>query len=240
MKYNMTWDGAFHALTWTVCLVGVLLFRAARSPVPSGSVQVPPGTAAPGPSTGNGGIAASPALSLENQIRASIATRKVAFLIGDGFDGTAAETVRRALVGQGALVEIIAPVLGRAMPARGEPLEADKTFKTGASVFYDALFIPGGDTSIATLQADGDALHWVQEAYKHAKPIAALGKGVDLLMVAALAEAVVADTSTAGVVSREGVVTARAVPPPADFVERFIAAIAEHRHWSRAVAAVPA
>jgi uncharacterized membrane protein len=33
MKYNMIWDGVFHALTWTACLVGVLLlFRAARSP----------------------------------------------------------------------------------------------------------------------------------------------------------------------------------------------------------------
>jgi len=31
MKYNMIWDGAFHALTWTACLVGVaLLFRAGR------------------------------------------------------------------------------------------------------------------------------------------------------------------------------------------------------------------
>jgi hypothetical protein len=36
------------------------------------------------------------------------------------------------------------------------------------------------------------------------------------------------------------VVTARSVPPPADFLERFIAAIAEHRHWERAVATVPA
>jgi uncharacterized membrane protein len=31
MKYNMIWDGAFHALTWTACLIGViLLFRAGR------------------------------------------------------------------------------------------------------------------------------------------------------------------------------------------------------------------
>ena len=31
MKYNMVWDGAFHALTWCVCAVGVvLLFRAGR------------------------------------------------------------------------------------------------------------------------------------------------------------------------------------------------------------------
>ncbi len=33
MKYNMIWDGAFHALTWTACFVGVLLlFRAGRVP----------------------------------------------------------------------------------------------------------------------------------------------------------------------------------------------------------------
>jgi uncharacterized membrane protein len=31
MKYNMVWDGLFHALTWTMCAVGVgLLFRAGR------------------------------------------------------------------------------------------------------------------------------------------------------------------------------------------------------------------
>jgi uncharacterized membrane protein len=30
-KYNMVWDGAFHALTWTTTLVGIgLLFRAGR------------------------------------------------------------------------------------------------------------------------------------------------------------------------------------------------------------------
>lgn len=31
MKYNMVWDGAFHAFTWMTCVIGVgLLFRAAR------------------------------------------------------------------------------------------------------------------------------------------------------------------------------------------------------------------
>ena len=31
MKYNMVWDGAFHALTWIMCAVGIaLLFRAGR------------------------------------------------------------------------------------------------------------------------------------------------------------------------------------------------------------------
>jgi uncharacterized membrane protein len=32
MKYNMIWDGCFHALTWTACLVGVvMLFHAGRA-----------------------------------------------------------------------------------------------------------------------------------------------------------------------------------------------------------------
>jgi uncharacterized membrane protein len=31
MKYNMVWDGLFHALTWTMCAVGIgLLFAAGR------------------------------------------------------------------------------------------------------------------------------------------------------------------------------------------------------------------
>lgn len=31
MKFNMIWDGMFHALTWTACVVGVvMLFRAGR------------------------------------------------------------------------------------------------------------------------------------------------------------------------------------------------------------------
>lgn len=33
MKYNMVWDGLFHALTWLMCALGVgLLFRAGRRP----------------------------------------------------------------------------------------------------------------------------------------------------------------------------------------------------------------
>jgi uncharacterized membrane protein len=31
MKYNMLWDGLFHAVTWTMCAIGIgLLFRAGR------------------------------------------------------------------------------------------------------------------------------------------------------------------------------------------------------------------
>jgi catalase len=209
--------------------------------VPTGPVQVPPGTSAPGPRGDNGGVTASPALSLENQPRSSISTRKIAMLVADGFDGASAEIVRATLVSRGAIVEVVAPVLGLIVPASGVPLEADKTFKTAASVLYDAVFVPGGEACIAVLESSGDAVHFVQEAYKHCKAIAAIGDAIDLLILAELDEATVAgDDGAAGVVSDLGVVTSRAVATAPELADAFVLAIARHRHWNRAVDDIPA
>ena len=38
---------------------------------------------------------------------------------------------------------------------------------------FDALYIPGGENSIATLLGNDKALHFVNETYKHCKAIAA-------------------------------------------------------------------
>ena len=38
MRFNMTWDGLFHALTWVITLVGILQLRSAadaQDPIPS-------------------------------------------------------------------------------------------------------------------------------------------------------------------------------------------------------------
>jgi catalase len=209
--------------------------------VPCGPIEVPPGTSAPGPRGDNGGIAASAALSLENQPHTSIATRKVAMLVADGFDSASAQIVRAALVARGAIVEVIAPVLGMITAQAGPSLEADKTFKTGASVFYDAVVVPGGETSVTVLEGDGDAVHFLQEAYKHGKSIAALGEAIDLLVLAELGEATLAsDEGATGVVSDLGVVTVRAPAAAPELADAFALAIAMHRHWGRAVEAVPA
>jgi catalase len=209
--------------------------------VPTGPVEVPPGTSAPGPRGGNGGITASAALSLDNQPKASIASRKVALLIADGFDGAAAEQLHRFLAARGAIVEVIAPVLGAATPAGGgAPLEVDKTYVTGTSVLYDALLLPGGEASIAELEANGDAIHWIQEAYKHAKPIAALGQAIELLELAELGDAILAGEEVGDVTVDRGLVTARKRASLEELASAFVAAIAKHRHWDRNVDAIPA
>jgi catalase len=213
--------------------------------VPTGPVEVPAGTSAPGPRGDNGGITASAALSLENQPRTTIATRKIAMLIAEGFDGEAAEVVRKVLAEQGAIVEVIAPVLGAIPAEAGATLEADKTYKTAASVFYDAIFVPGGALSVSALEANGDAVHFIQEAYKHCKPIAAVGEAVDLVILADIEDAVLADDEAAAgganaVVSDQGIVTSRAPKLTAELADAFVRAIAMHRHWSRDIDAVPA
>ncbi|HWO26653.1 MAG TPA: catalase [Kofleriaceae bacterium] len=209
-------------------------------PVPTEPVQVPPGTSAPGPRGDNGGVTASPALSLENQPKPGIATRKIAMLVADGFDGAAAGAVRAALVEGGAIVEVIAPVLGPVRPDAGTPLEADKTFQTAASVFYDAVLVPGGAASVAALRAIGDAVHFVREAFKHHKAIAAIGDAVDLLARADLGAAVLAGPAGDQVSADHGLVTVRGAGGVAALAAAFVEAIAQHRHWQRSVDAVPA
>jgi catalase len=176
-------------------------------------------------------------------------------LIAEGFDGVAAEIVRKALVDRGAIVEVIAPVLGMIAAQDGSRLEADKTYKTGASVFYDALFVPGGEACVAELDENGDAIHFLQEAYKHGKAIAAIGEAVELVGEADIDTAPEDDEAAAGegeseseegsargeaVVSQDGVVTCWEPAQAAEMVVAFVAAIAAHRHWDREIAAISA
>jgi len=98
-----------------------------------------------------------------------------------------------------------------------------------------------GKPCIALLEDNGDAIHFLQEAYKHYKAIAALGDAIDLLVIAELDEATVADgNGSAGVVSDLGVVTARAASDAGELGKAFALAIARHRHWERAVEDIPA
>jgi catalase len=162
-------------------------------------------------------------------------------MLADGFDGEAAEAVRRMLAARGAIVEVIAPVLGMVTPAGGgQAVEVDKTYITGTSVLYDALLLPGGEASTAVLESNGDALHWIQEAYKHFKPVAALGQAIELLELAELGDAILAGEQAGDVTVDRGLVTARKRTSAEEFASAFVAAIAKHRHWDRDVEAIPA
>ncbi len=169
----------------------------------------------------------SPALSMANTLKNSIQTRKIAFLVADGFDDAAVTNMTKALQAAGAMPKIIAPRGGTLSSAKGKELAVDFSLLTTSSVLFDAVYVPGGEASVAALQREADAVHFLNEAYKHCKAIAATGEGVTLLR-ASYAASELQEGSAAG----SGVVvsTATNVRQVAD---DFIAAIAEHRHWSR-------
>ncbi len=56
-----------------------------------------------------------------------------------------------------------------------------KTFANSSSTTYDAVFVPSGERSVTELVGLADAHEFVNEAYKHTKPIGAVGKGIELL-----------------------------------------------------------
>lgn len=115
----------------------------------------------------------SPALSMADTVKNTIKTRRIAFLTADGVDGDSLNAMKSKLEGEGAMVSVIAPKLGVLTAANGKKIPVDESFLTAASVLYDAVYVPGGVSSSATLESDADAVHFLNEAFKHCKAIAA-------------------------------------------------------------------
>ncbi len=162
----------------------------------------------------------------------TIATRKVAVLLADGFDDVALAEMNKALLTAGAAPKTIAPRLGVVTGVDGAELKVDCSFLTGASVLFDAVYIPGGDASVEALKPIAEVSEFVNEAYKHCKAIAASGSGVGLVARSLGEKFSESDTTGKLVGTADGVVTSRGPVTP-DFTTEFIAAIAQHRHWER-------
>jgi catalase len=163
----------------------------------------------------------SPVLRMANTIKNSIQTRKVAILATDGVDERSVHTMKEAIEAEGGVVEIVGCHLGFITSLNDEQLPVDDTVLTTASVVFDAVYVPGGANSVASIEADADAIHFLNEAFKHCKPIAADVTAVQVLEATYFAKKVQADE---GVLVQEDT---------AALAADFIAAIKQHRFWER-------
>lgn len=185
-------------------------------------------------------VPASPALSQISAAGDTIVSRKVAVLAADGVDVVGTQRFRELMQRRGAVVEVLAPVAGGTLRGgSGGELPVDRAFTTMASVLYDAVVVACGPDSVSTLSNDGYAVHFVVEAYKHLKAIGAYGAGIRLLRAAHIEARQADDTD---VVSDQSVVTTAAAADdfPEEFVDEFVAAMAQHRCWQRCTDPVPA
>jgi catalase len=168
----------------------------------------------------------SPALSMANGRKHGIATRKVAVLLADGYDRADLAMLRKALESGGAWLKIVAPQLG-AIPSHHDAVEADYSFRTGDSVLFDAIYIPGGRKSVDTLKRHVEVDDFIWDSWRHCKAIAASGAGVELL--AGLPGA----TSGKGRLTSVHGVVVTAGKANETMAEAFVQAIASGRHWAR-------
>jgi catalase len=178
------------------------------------------------PKKANPTLEESQALSMvenPNFPKDTIKTRKVAFLVADGFQDDAVSAMKMALATAGAKVCTVAPRLGVLTGENGEIENANFSLLTGSSVLVDAVYVPGGQASIAALMARPESAEFISEAYKHCKTIAATAEGIELLR-------------SAGVLS-DGQGSAGVFADPnldaGELAQSFIEALAQHRHWER-------
>lgn len=189
------------------------------------------GVNAPAQAPGSGVGAVSPALSQEHTKKTAL-TRKVAVLIENGFCARSATQMTDALQRAGVAAELVSSRLGMVTAKDGTQLEAAKDFTTADAVLYDAVYVPGGADSAAAFSKHSDARNFINEAFHHAKSIAASDEGVDLLAatdVAALAPA----QGQGELKTQLGVVSVKNAADMTGFFDEFIKLMAMHRHWAR-------
>ena len=172
----------------------------------------------------------SPALSVFSQPGdGSIKTRRIAIMVAEGTNVGAARSLHAGLVERGAVPRYVGIRLGTVQGVDGDTLEVEVTLETMPSVLFDALAIAGGEPAVELLGAVGQALEFIKDQYRHAKPILVIGEAAADL----LAKAGVPSTLPSGDPDPGLLVATSALGD--SFVEAFANAIARHRHHERSM-----
>ena len=158
----------------------------------------------------------SSALSQANTKFNSIATRKIAVLLSDGFSDSDFSTMKSALEKGKAEVKVIAPTGGTVKSDSNKKYKVDAAISTTESVLYDAVYVPGGNASVSGLMKHAKFIKFINEAIKHCKAIAVENEGEKLL-----------DKSFGKDFKEDKAIILNGKP------KDFIDAIAKHRNWDR-------
>ncbi|EEH22140.2 catalase A [Paracoccidioides brasiliensis Pb03] len=182
----------------------------------------------------------------------TIKGRKIAILIGDGYDPIAFASVKAAATAMNAL-PIIIGTKRQAIFADHEDRETgagvipDHNYIGQRSTLFDATFIPGG-SHIKELSQLGAFRHWIAEQFGHCKAIGATGEAVNLIaqVLNSLPGLNVALASSSDVVECYGVVTSsklhephsltegfKLFPEAKDFLGKFLYQVSQHRNYQR-------
>ena len=191
------------------------------------------GVEAPEKGTSDAHDRSSPALSLQNLLAGDPGTRKVAVLAADGVDADRIGGVVERLAEAGVVADVLAPHEGTVRNGSGdgggEPLAVTRAISATSSVLYDGVVVAGGKDSVGALRHDPDARRFVEEAYRHGKPLGGLNEGAAMIGGLGVPLATGAEPAAAGWAGSAGVVTDQSGDSVDAFADSFLGALAAHR-----------
>jgi catalase len=158
----------------------------------------------------------SPALSIVGKAPQTMKGRKVGVLVTDGSSAALIASIHKAVMKEGAKVELIGPRVSGVTSDDGAEITIDHALYAAPSVLFDAIIaIPSKDGAAALLN-EAAAIDWLRDAFGHLKAIGHNAATGPLIGRAGIEpdEAVVDIESAAG-------------------MKAFVTAAKNHRLWSR-------
>src|SRR5690606_18662124 len=146
----------------------------------------------------------------------------------DGVDGNAIRNARESLESQGVNVQVIAPHSGMLKTDSGEKIKIDSSFIATSSVLFDAVYIPAGKQSTDELKKNMEAIHFINESYKHCKAIAIEGSAKEV-WEKTFPGSMMPDLPQGNDALKKGIFLDSKI-------EDFIEGVSKHRFWEREVA----
>jgi protease I len=186
----------------------------------------------------------------------TLAGKKVAILVADGFEQVEMTKPRNALADAGAETKIVSPKAGQIQGMhhadKGDKFDVDLALDQARPEEFDALVIPGGLMNPDQLRSTPEALEFIRHFFREGKPVAAICHGPWVLIDAGVVRgrtltswpAIKTDVRNAGgnwvdeeVVVDNGLVTSREPDDIPAFNQKMIEEFCEGKHTPQREAA---
>src|SRR4051795_12872917 len=129
----------------------------------------------------------SPALSILANAPGTFRGRKLGVLVSDGVDADLLNAVQAEFKQEGAIVKLVAPMVGGVEASDGSWIEADEKIDGGPSVVFDAVAILLSDAGAQLLAPEATARDFAADAFAHCKFIGHSTAAMPLLEKAGIA-----------------------------------------------------
>jgi catalase len=163
-------------------------------------------------------LPASPKLSILANPPGTFKGRKLGVLVSDGVDAGLLQALQAAFKQEGAVVKLVAPMVGGVEVSDGSWVAADEKIDGGPSVVFDAVAVLLSEAGAQLLADESTARVFVADAFAHCKFIGHNAAAMPLLQKAGIAA-----SRDSGVIPLGG---------PAD-AAKFLEACRQLRLWER-------